>query len=292
MKRKRRSYGPWWRFYVSSSDDEKLGLLSDNHFRAWTRLNSIATERGGIIPNDMKLLTFRLRKTPGQVRETLQVLLSAVLLERIGDDYTPHNWEERQFDSDISTSRVREFRQRSKAAKTPPPETHVETEMKRFKVTKTAPIVTEIQKEETTTAGALTPALEGFVVVCETLGIVLDPRTVLGLQRQFVELREHFTLEEIEAATLQTKTQGRKVSSLNYLKPILDAARRVSSSTPIAPAVEPTDARGWERRMELYRETGTWLEKWGPKWGEPGCLCPPDAYVGELPKFLERKAAS
>lgn len=111
---RKRSLGLWYRLYVSILDNTKIEALSDANFRIWTKLNAIATMHGGVIPGDVTTLAIMCRRTEGKVRDAMQVLLSGNLMERLGEDYTPHDWEEMQYDSDVSTNRVKAFRERSK----------------------------------------------------------------------------------------------------------------------------------------------------------------------------------
>lgn len=122
---KAKNLGPWCRLYASILDNPKLERLSDSVFRGHIKMMGVATVYGGMIPLDLDDVAIRLRKPIGKVRDLIQVLLSANLLERTHGGYIIHDWEEMQFDSDVSTGRVKQFRERQK--------TDNETEMKRFK---------------------------------------------------------------------------------------------------------------------------------------------------------------
>jgi hypothetical protein len=122
---KAKNLGPWCRLYASILDNPKLERLSDSVFRAHIKMMAVATVYGGMIPLDLDDVAIRLRKPLGKVRDLVQVLLSANLLERTNGGYIIHDWVEMQFDSDVSTGRVKQFRERQK--------TDDETEMKRFK---------------------------------------------------------------------------------------------------------------------------------------------------------------
>lgn len=105
----------WFRFYNTAVDHPKVMMLSDAHFRAWVRLMSLASKLGGVIPADLPLIAQTLRKSSGKAADILQVLQSAVLLDPVdGGGWRPHNWNEKQFKSDVSTDRVRAFRERSR----------------------------------------------------------------------------------------------------------------------------------------------------------------------------------
>jgi hypothetical protein len=102
----------WFRVYNSVRHNRKISRLSDAHFRSWIMLLSVASEEGGRIPGDITDLAHELRVSHGKARDVLQVLISASLIERSGDDYLPHNWSAKQFKNDSSTDRVKRFRER------------------------------------------------------------------------------------------------------------------------------------------------------------------------------------
>lgn len=100
----------WFRFYNTAPDSPKVLLLTDAQFRAWVILLCLASKLGGTIPDSVGLIAVTLRKTAQKSADTIQVLLSAGLLDKIDGGYEPHNWAQRQFKSDVSTSRVQKYR--------------------------------------------------------------------------------------------------------------------------------------------------------------------------------------
>lgn len=106
----------WFRFYNTAVDHPKTLRLNDTQFRAWVRLMSLASKLGGSFPDDMTDISLAVRKSPQKAAELVQVLLSAKLLDRTEGGYTPHNWNEKQFKSDVSTERVKRFRDRQRNA--------------------------------------------------------------------------------------------------------------------------------------------------------------------------------
>lgn len=118
----------WWRFYNTATDHPKVLLLTDAQFRAWVTLNSLASKMGGDIPDDMALIAMTLRKTVGKARDIVQVLLSAVLLDKTETGYRPHNWNEKQFKSDVSTDRVKRFRDKKRNVSETPHRQSTESE--------------------------------------------------------------------------------------------------------------------------------------------------------------------
>ena len=107
-----REFGRWFRFYDAVLDDPKVQQLSDPMFRAWVNLMCLASRGGGHFADDMAQIAFALRVTKGQASKLIAGLIDAGLLERSGPRFEPHNWSARQFKSDVSTERVKRFRER------------------------------------------------------------------------------------------------------------------------------------------------------------------------------------
>ena len=121
----------WFRYYDEALDDPKVQTLPDRLFKAWVNLMCVASKNGGVIPS-IADAAFRLRLTETKAGEVVGELAAAGLLDPVEDGYfRPHNWNVRQFISDVSTDRVRAFRERqskqegnvSETANETPPET-------------------------------------------------------------------------------------------------------------------------------------------------------------------------
>lgn len=117
----------WWRAYDEAVDDPKLLLLSDKQHRAWFNLMCVASANGGVLPSEA-VIGVKLRLAPAKVTAILSDLTAAGLLDKAGDGtFIPHNWNGRQYKSDVSTERVKTFRERSRNVKrnvsVTPPET-------------------------------------------------------------------------------------------------------------------------------------------------------------------------
>lgn len=102
----------WFRFYDSALDDPKAQQLSDHLFRVWVNFLCLASRAGGSLSPDVRTIAFSLRLSPGRTREALQALASARLIDVSEAGFTPHNWDARQYKSDVSTERVKRFRKR------------------------------------------------------------------------------------------------------------------------------------------------------------------------------------
>jgi hypothetical protein len=122
----------WWRAYDEAVDDPKLQRLGPKLGWAWFNLMCITSANGGALP-PIGDVAFKLRITEQQAAATIAALVSAGLFEKRDDGhFAPHNWDGRQFKSDVSTGRVKRFRERernvSTAVSETPPETETETE--------------------------------------------------------------------------------------------------------------------------------------------------------------------
>jgi hypothetical protein len=106
--------GHWWRAYDECVDDPKLGKLGDRLHRAWFNLCCVASSNDGVLP-PIADAAFKLRVTDEKAAELIAALVSAELFDRRPDGkLEPHNWEGRQFKSDVSTPRVKRFRERQR----------------------------------------------------------------------------------------------------------------------------------------------------------------------------------
>ncbi|WP_316232384.1 hypothetical protein, partial [Bradyrhizobium sp. SZCCHNR1051] len=120
----------WWRAYNEAVDDPKLILLSDKAHRAWFNLMCVASAYGGALP-DIKVVAVKLRITPPQAAAIIAELVQAELIDRMEDGrMQPHNWSSRQYKSDVSTERVKRFRNSKRNVSETPPESESETEKK------------------------------------------------------------------------------------------------------------------------------------------------------------------
>ena len=121
----------WWRAYNEAVNDPKLQLISDSLFRAWFNVMCIASAHDGALPA-LKDVAFVLRIAPTKAAQVLAQLHAAGLLDKTETGFTPHNWNGRQYKSDVSSERVKRFRKRkgnvSSTVSETPPDTETDTE--------------------------------------------------------------------------------------------------------------------------------------------------------------------
>ena len=115
----------WFRVYDDLVNDPKVQTLPDDLFKALMNLWCLASKNGGDLPSDSDI-AFGLRISIERTAEILNQLNTLDLL----DGRKPHNWDARQFKSDVSTERVQKFRKRretvSETANETPPDTDTE----------------------------------------------------------------------------------------------------------------------------------------------------------------------
>ena len=106
----------WFRVYVTLKDDPKVQLIPADLFRFLVNVWCLARQNNGLLP-EVGTLAFQLRVSEAEASDNLRTLLDCGLIDKTGSGLTPHNWNERQYVSDNSTSRVR--RHRGKVAALP-----------------------------------------------------------------------------------------------------------------------------------------------------------------------------
>lgn len=121
----------WFRVYTGLVDDPKVQRLPAERFRALINLWCLAASNDGVLP-PLEDIAFKLRISVEKAGGILEGLHIDGLLENEGTVWTPHNWNGRQFKSDVSTVRVKQHRQRkrnvSPAVSETPPEAETETD--------------------------------------------------------------------------------------------------------------------------------------------------------------------
>jgi hypothetical protein len=101
----------WFRMYAEAVDDEKLRLLAFEdrwHFVAILCLKAMGT-LDSEAPHLERRIGLKLGLQLPQLDELKRRLLDVRLID---DNWQPIKWDERQYESDISTGRVRKFREK------------------------------------------------------------------------------------------------------------------------------------------------------------------------------------
>lgn len=121
----------WFRFYNEALNDPKVQRLPGDQFKVWVNFMCLASKGDGLVMR--KDVTFALRFTDEKEADFfLGKLIEANLIEDRGDVLIPHNWRKRQYKSDVSTARVKQFRKRQRnVSETPPEQSRTDTEQNR-----------------------------------------------------------------------------------------------------------------------------------------------------------------
>jgi hypothetical protein len=112
----------WWRAHDEAVDDPKLQRLPGELFKTWFNLLCLASRNGGVLPSTTDM-AFGLRKSEKEVQRAVDALIEAKLFDVSETGTEPHNWNGRQYKSDVSTGRVRSFRKRKRERSGKPHET-------------------------------------------------------------------------------------------------------------------------------------------------------------------------
>lgn len=99
----------WFRFYDCALDDPKVQKLPCELFKIWVNLLCVASRNDGILPA-LDDLSFMLRQSSDSLSDSLSELMRHGLIDESAQGLTPHNWSERQYQSDSSAERMRKHR--------------------------------------------------------------------------------------------------------------------------------------------------------------------------------------
>ena len=123
-----KSKSRWFRLYAEIFRDPKISRLDDRLFRFWIGCLCLASENDGYLP-DLEEISFHLRFKLSTTRECHEELFTLSLIEADGEGrFRPHNWNGRQYISDVSTDRVKRFRERSRNVTETPSDTDTDTD--------------------------------------------------------------------------------------------------------------------------------------------------------------------
>ena len=102
---------PWIRLYTNVRHNPKLQRLPDHLFKFVVNSWTAVADNDDFLPS-VEDLAWDLKIEPELVESYIEHLIKLRVFDRVDDKVIPHNWMDRQFLSDISTERVRQFRER------------------------------------------------------------------------------------------------------------------------------------------------------------------------------------
>lgn len=114
--------GHWFRLYDGLVDDPKVQKLPAETFRALINLWCLASRNNGVLP-PIEDVSFGLRMSEKAALSLLKTLSEQGFIDNSDEGMKPHNWDGRQFKSDVSTERVQRFRKRHETVSRNSPDT-------------------------------------------------------------------------------------------------------------------------------------------------------------------------
>lgn len=122
----------WFRFYDESLNNRKVQSLPPELFKHWINILCIASKHGGVLPS-LAEVSFGLRLSEAKAAIIVAALAKRALLDPVeGGYFRPHDWDTRQYKSDVSNERVQRHRKRKRNVTcnvtSPLPETPPETD--------------------------------------------------------------------------------------------------------------------------------------------------------------------
>lgn len=121
---------PWLRLYRDILHKPKIQKLKPELFRAWVNILCCTEDNGGIPEIDE--LAFLLHVNTAKATEYLSALVKAGLVDKSTEGFFAHDWDAHQYNSDVSTGRVKRFRERFKCVSPgvseTPPDTDTDTD--------------------------------------------------------------------------------------------------------------------------------------------------------------------
>lgn len=150
----------WFRMYNEVHSDPKVQTLPPILFRAWVNLMCLANMNGDVLP-PIKDVAYRLHLSEAKAHELILTLIDKNLFEeRTDGNIQPHNWNNRQFKSDVSTERVKQFRERQRNVSGTVTETPSDTDTDTD--TENPPTVPQKLKRSPAGAGGYSEDFEAF----------------------------------------------------------------------------------------------------------------------------------
>lgn len=258
----------WFRMYDEVLDDPKTQRLEPALFKSWVNLLCLASKHGGRLP-EISDIGFALRLSDQDVSETVKSLVACGLIDETGNGLIPHNWTLRQYKSDVSTERVKRFRNG--------PETPKKQKLKRSASVSVSVSVSESVSEKEVEAQfdkfyAAYPRQQGRAQALRAfrsaLGKASAAEIMAGLARYVLTKPDYQ-----DWAMPATWLNGERWNDVPHAAPKPATPSPKFGPKPLNLDVE---AKRWKSRAALYLEKGTWMDMWGPKPGEAGCGCPPE----------------
>lgn len=103
----------WYRSHADKLNKPKVQRLSDKLYRAWDSLLCVACQFGGVLA-PLADTAFLLRKSEKETQSLIDQLIALDFFVKTEHGIEPHQWNEHQYKSDVSTDRVQRHRERQR----------------------------------------------------------------------------------------------------------------------------------------------------------------------------------
>jgi hypothetical protein len=253
----------WFRFYDDAINDPKILKLPEASRWHWTALLCIASKHNGVLPpaDDVALM---LRVKPAAAAAIIAQMKQAGLIDVEDGKFTPHNWHGRQYKSDVSTERVKRFRNGkrnvSQAVTETPPETdnRAETEQNR----------TDARDGSQRRVGDFCQAVVRVYAECNSTAL---PET----SRCTIWLSQGYDPEVCLAVIAQILARKPSISSLSYFdQPIADA--HAKKAPPRKSLHDGPIEIDWDIACQQWKSIKRWPKGYGNDPESPACRAPPE----------------
>jgi hypothetical protein len=257
--------------YDDLLDDPKVQRLPADLFKIWVNLLCLASKNGGTLPDEDDI-AFALRIDFDALQSALDKLIERGLIDEDGDTVRPHNWDKRQFKSDIdptAADRQRAKRERDKAKPVTDDVTRDESVTSHPPEADTEQIQNRAEAEQTG-EGRAAACVEIGKRITDAMGVTNDPRWLGNWSTVSVWLSQGFDPElDILPTVMATVDRMRRSNkampgSLKYFSRAIEENHKARIASGESPAQRVTKEfctvrkgspshRDW---MEYYRRQG------------------------------------
>ena len=114
---------PWFRMYTDILNNPKIQKLPEKLVKPWLNLLCVASNNGGILPSTEQV-AFALRVSETAAETLIETMVERKLFDRTEGGVFVHDWKDWQYPSDVSTDRVKRYRNGKRNADATFHETH------------------------------------------------------------------------------------------------------------------------------------------------------------------------
>lgn len=251
----------WFRFYDESVNDPKLLRLPDDLYRAWTILLCFASKNEGVLPPAADI-ALALRVKPSKVAEWITKLVVGELIDDVSGRFEPHNWNGRQYKSDVSTERVKRHRNGKRNVSS----TVTETAPEQKQITEQSRA--EPRDDLKIRTGNFQQAIVQAFAAANSPNLPETSRAGLWLSQGYQE-------DICLAIVSELVRKKPSITTLNYFDNAIKEAH-ASKAPPRQPIVNRPEDVNWDAVLKTFKETGHWSRWAGPDLSSPACRAPPE----------------